>query len=148
MATGGTRLAPWFGMMNVTAKRVLSNELATIRAAIAAHEARIQVEIDAADTAANAFYNTFGCEPWDATEYAVGWTAAIATVTTMRDETGYFWAMSRVRDLVLILNGGRLVHKSTESWGDWHVVGLGTMPRSDASVGPWVSSVFGLAAAA
>lgn len=147
-ATGGIALASSLAMLTTMQKTALVNELAVLRSAIATHQARISDAVDVCDAAEIAFVDGFGFLPWEAPEYAVGWSAARAVVDSLRDERGYFWADSRVRDLEMILESGRLVSDPTADWSTAYVWGIGNMPKAHAVVGPWVLGLFGLSAAA
>lgn len=134
--------------MNATTRTALSNELTTLRAAIATHHARIALLIEKRDDLEIAFTETFGFDPRLSLDNAVGFAAVSSQIESMNDEDGYFWAQSRARDLEVILNSGRLVTEGSASWSTANVWGIGDMPKANESVGSWICGVFGLSVAA
>lgn len=125
------------------------HEMTFLGAAIKTHRERIAKAWEAEAEAAIAFEEAWGFSPWEAPEYAPGWSAARAKVEALSEETGYFWAVSRYGDLEHLTgsNGGTLplVSPPASEWASarsW--VLRGETPKAHPSVGPWVIGVFNL----
>ncbi len=133
-------------MEAMTAKK-MALELAALKAAITAHHMKIDKAYEAQAAAEVAFCEVFGFEPWEAPEFAPGWTAAKAVVEALKDESGYFWAWSRVQDLEMMLGKQgeqlRFVTEPTQEWACGYVWILGgETPKASETIAPWVAEVF------
>lgn len=91
--------------MSTTANLV--SELATLRAAVAAHRALVVAACEVRDEAIEAVGITvtngrYDLDPKDEWRY-LSVEAATTAYNTLRDDTGYYWACSRMSDLERLL---------------------------------------------
>lgn len=122
-------------------------EFVALTAAVRSHQAKIDVAAERADALALAFEQVWGFTPSLAPDHAPAWREANEAYEALVDDDGFYWACSRVHDLRVTLDSGRLVTGpsfGTESWSVAHVWGIGDMPRPHASVGPWVLATLDL----
>jgi hypothetical protein len=128
----------------------LTAEIAFLNAAVKTHRERIERADSAADAAEEAFTEVFGYHPSATPELAPGWAHARAKAEALREETGFFWACSRLTDLeILVGREGETLAFITAPSSDWATarswVLRGETPKAHESVGPWVLGVFGMA---
>lgn len=112
----------------------LAYEMTVLTSAIAVHREKISAAEERADAIALAIEENLGFSPWEMPGHFDAWEAAKAEARALRDEDGFFWAESRVRDLAHFLGSkGETIPFSTGNV----VWILGEMPEVHASVPAW-----------
>ena len=120
---------------------MLAHEAGFLAEVVKLHEKKIEAAYEAAEAAEEAFAGVFGCFPWEAPEYATGWTAAMKKVEALKEEPGYYWTESRIHDLSLLIGAsGETLSLRTGMYG-WKF--CGPMPPPHATVSPWIAKTVG-----
>ncbi len=128
--------------MNTT--NSLVSELNSLRVAVAAHNALIDNACEARDLAIEAanIPVTYGRYDLDFAKDVWRYPAvaqALRVLETLKEDTGYFWASSRARDLELLLGEGFNPQLPLRSEDNYVPLLRGNMPEAHPSVAQFLA---------